>query len=211
MLSTEVSVAAGPDEPRRRVDAERNRARILSAAEAVFAAQGTAASTEEVARVAGVAVGTVFRHFPTKRDLLQAIMKGLLERLTDAAGRLVEDGDPAEGLFAFVAQVVEEAAAKTAVVDLLSQVGTEVEAASALDGLQQAVGTLLHRAQQAGAARADIGPAEVTALLAALSEGAVRGAWTPELRRKVLAVALDGLRPDRAFGQSSPGMETSNR
>lgn len=207
MSSREVSVAGGPEGPRQRVDAQRNRARILSAAEAVFAAHGTAASTEEVARVAGVAVGTVFRHFPTKQDLLRAIMKGLLERLTDAAGRLAEDGDPAEGLFAFVVQVVEQAAAGTAVVDLLSQGGTEVRAASALDGLQQAVGTLLHRAQQVRAARADIGPAEVTALLAALGEGAVRGAWAPELRRRVLAVALDGLRPARASGGSSPGTE----
>jgi len=204
-------VSAEPNETPRRSDAQRNRARILSAAEAVFAARGTGASTEEVAREAGVAVGTVFRHFPTKQDLLRAIMKGLLERLTAAAVQLVEDGDSTEGLFVFVEQVVEEAAAKTAVVDLLSQMGTQVEAAPALEGLKQAVGTLLQRAQHTGAARADIGPAEVTALLAAISEGAVHGAWAPDLRRSVLAIALDGLRPTSASSQPSPGADPSHR
>ena len=204
-------MSAEPNETPRRSDAQRNRARILSAAEAVFAARGTGASTEEVAREAGVAVGTVFRHFPTKQDLLRAIMKGLLERLTAAAVQLVEDGDSTEGLFVFVEQVVEEAAAKTAVVDLLSQMGTQVEAAPALEGLKQAVGTLLQRAQHTGAARADIGPAEVTALLAAISEGAVHGAWAPDLRRSVLAIALDGLRPTSASSQPSPGADPSHR
>lgn len=204
-------MSAEPNETPRRSDAQRNRARILSAAEAVFAARGTGASTEEVAREAGVAVGTVFRHFPTKQDLLRAIMKGLLERLTAAAVQLVEDVDSTEGLFVFVEQVVEEAAAKTAVVDLLSQMGTQVEAAPALEGLQQAVGTLLQRAQHTGAARADIGPAEVTALLAAISEGAVHGAWAPDLRRSVLAIALDGLRPTLASSQPSPGTDPSHQ
>lgn len=204
-------MSAEPNETPRRSDAQRNRARILSAAEAVFAARGTGASTEEVAREAGVAVGTVFRHFPTKQDLLRAIMKGLLERLTAAAVQLVEDVDSTEGLFVFVEQVVEEAAAKTAVVDLLSQMGTQVEAAPALEGLKQAVGTLLQRAQHTGAARADIGPAEVTALLAAISEGAVHGAWAPDLRRSVLAIALDGLRPTSASSQPSPGADPSHR
>ncbi|HVV20388.1 MAG TPA: helix-turn-helix domain-containing protein, partial [Pseudonocardiaceae bacterium] len=60
-----------------RADAQRNRARILNAAESVFAELGASASTEEVAARAGVAIGTVFRHFPTKRDLLAAIMRGL--------------------------------------------------------------------------------------------------------------------------------------
>lgn len=204
-------MSAEPNETPRRSDAQRNRARILSAAEVVFAARGIGASTEEVAREAGVAVGTVFRHFPTKQDLLRAIMKGLLERLTAAAVQLVEDVDSTEGLFVFVEQVVEEAAAKTAVVDLLSQMGTQVEAAPALEGLQQAVGTLLQRAQHTGAARADIGPAEVTALLAAISEGAVHGAWAPDLRRSVLAIALDGLRPTLASSQPSPGTDPSHR
>ena len=59
-----------------RADARRNQARVLAAAEAVFAAKGTAASTEEIARQAGVGIGTVFRHFPTKQALLEAVLVG---------------------------------------------------------------------------------------------------------------------------------------
>ena len=183
-----------------RIDAQRNRARILAAAEAVFSAQGTAASTEEVAREAGVAVGTVFRHFPTKQDLLQAIMKELLERLTEEAGRLARDGDPARGLFTFFEQLVEEAAAKTAVVDLLAWAGTHVEVAAAIQRLQQAVQALLECGQRAGAVRADVGPPEVMALLSSISEGALHGGWDPQLRQQILAIVTDGLRPNPALG-----------
>src|SRR5215211_8227405 len=80
-----------------RADAQRNRARILRAAEEVFAEKGAGASTEEVAARAGVAIGTIFRHFPTKDALLAAIMKRLLARLVEEAGRL----SGADGLFTF--------------------------------------------------------------------------------------------------------------
>ncbi|MCP9976669.1 TetR/AcrR family transcriptional regulator [Actinomadura madurae] len=68
-----------------RADAQRNRAKVLAAAEEVFAVQGTSASTEEVARKAGVGIGTVFRHFPTKESLLEAVLVALLERLAAEA------------------------------------------------------------------------------------------------------------------------------
>ncbi|MEE3922403.1 helix-turn-helix domain-containing protein [Micromonospora sp. BRA006-A] len=87
-----------------RADARRNRARILDAAEAVFAEFGARASTEEVARRAGVAIGTVFRHFPTKEDLLAALMKRLLAQLADEAGR--------HDLFGFFRHTVAQAAAR---------------------------------------------------------------------------------------------------
>lgn len=184
-----------PDRIALRGDAQRNRARILAAAEAVFTEHGASASTEQVARRAGVAIGTVFRHFPTKKDLLEAIMKGLLQRLTERAGELVDRGDPADGLFAFFRHVVAESAAKKSVVDLLSQAGTEIAPARAVAGLRQAVETLLTRAQRAGAVRADLRIAEAMALLSATSEGALRGAWDPDLQDGVLAVVFDGLRP----------------
>src|SRR6266508_4411200 len=105
---------------RLRADARRNRARILAAAEEVFSEQGASASTEEVASRAGVAIGTVFRHFPTKNDLLRAIMKDLLLRLTDEVNTLNTDGNPTTALFAFFTRMVEQAAAKKTVVALLT-------------------------------------------------------------------------------------------
>lgn len=71
-----------------RADAQRNRAKIPDAAEEVFAAQGAAAPTEEAARRAGVAIGTVFRRFPAKEDLVTATLKRLLARLAERAGEL---------------------------------------------------------------------------------------------------------------------------
>src|SRR5690606_16641631 len=84
----------------RRADAVRNRARVLAAAEEVFDRLGGTASTAEIARVAGVGIGTVFRHFPTKQDLLAAIVKERLDRLWVEAEDLVAGDDP-EAFFVF--------------------------------------------------------------------------------------------------------------
>ncbi|WP_461032374.1 TetR/AcrR family transcriptional regulator [Streptomyces mayteni] len=178
-----------------RADARRNRARILAAAEAVFAEKGASASTEEVAARAGVAFGTVFRHFPTKNDLLAAIMKNLRQRLTDQANASMEEGDPATALFTFFALVVEQAAATRTVVDLLGQSGVEVEPDEPIQALEQALRDLLAQGQRAGAVRPEIRVAEVIALLTAACHGALRGAWDDGLRRRTLAIMFAGMRP----------------
>ena len=169
-----------------RADARRNRARILAAAEEVFAARGAAASTEEVAAAAGVAIGTVFRHFPTKQDLLGAILKDLLGELTEQAG----DDD----LFTFFARVVTAAAEKKFVVELLAGHGIAVEVAGVVGSLSATVGELLGRAQRAGQVREDIRLDEVLALLTAAGQGALHGGWSPDLRARTLEVIFAGLR-----------------
>ncbi|GLY70123.1 TetR/AcrR family transcriptional regulator [Amycolatopsis taiwanensis] len=177
-----------------RADAQRNRARILAAAEAVFAEGGPSASTEEVARRAGVAIGTVFRHFPTKKDLLAAIVKELMERLTAEVNSLVEVGDPATAFFEFFTRVVEQAAAKKSVVDLLAQAGVDLDVAKPVNALRQAIGALLAGAQRAGAVRDDVQLAEVMALLTATSQAALRSGWSRKLQHRALAVIYAGLR-----------------
>src|SRR5262245_34045218 len=82
-----------------RAAAQRNRTRILEAAEAVFAEQGASASTEAVATRSGVAVGTVFRHFPTKPDLLSAVVMNLWDRLVAEVDVLVDDPGAPTALF----------------------------------------------------------------------------------------------------------------
>jgi AcrR family transcriptional regulator len=178
-----------------RADARRNRAAILAAAEAVFAEQGTSAPTEEVAARAGVAIGTVFRHFPTKDALLAAMMKELLARLAAEAAELISDGDPATALFTFFARVVEQAAARKTVADLLADQGIDLRAAGPVATLRRELETLLAGAIQAGAVRNDVGAAEVLALLAATSDAALRSGWDSGLQRRVLAVVFAGLRP----------------
>ena len=177
-----------------RSDAVRNRARILAAAEAVFAERGVSTSTEEVAAAAGVAVGTVFRHFPTKQDLLAAIVKDLLARLTAEVTELAS-GDPASGLFTFFSRVVEQAAAKKAVVELLARHGVSVGVTDPVRGLRDAIGVLLDRARDVGAVRAEVRLDEVMALLTATAQGALHGGWDADLRDRTLEVIFTGLRP----------------
>ncbi|MFC6578204.1 helix-turn-helix domain-containing protein [Planomonospora parontospora] len=167
-----------------RADAQRNRERILDAAEEVFAHRGTSASTEEVARLAGVAIGTVFRHFPTKDDLLAAILKRLLARLAEEAAAL----GGADGLHVFFRRLVEQAAAKRTVVDLAG-----VSVPGAVGQLGEAVGELLRQAQAAGTVRGDVGRPEVMALLVSVCQGALQGGWDMELQERTLAVIFAGL------------------
>ncbi len=167
-----------------RADAQRNRERILDAAEEVFARRGPSASTEEVARLAGVAIGTVFRHFPTKDDLLAAILKRLLTRLTHDAATL----GGADGLHVFFRRLVDQAAAQRTVVDLAG-----VSVPAALGRLGEAVGELLRQAQDAGTVRRDVRPPEVMALLVSVCQGALQGGWDAELRERTLAVIFAGL------------------
>jgi AcrR family transcriptional regulator len=167
-----------------RADARRNRAKILDAAGQVFAERGVAASTEEVAAKAGVAIGTEFRHLPTKQDLLGAILKDLLADLTSAG-----DTD----LFAFFARVVTAAAEKKVVVELLAREGVAVGVEGPVAALGDTVDGLLAAAREAGAVRADVRLDEVLALLTATAQGALRGGWPADLRERVLARVFAGL------------------
>lgn len=173
-----------------RADARRNRAAILTAAATAFAQHGPAATTQQVADRAGVAVGTVFRHFPTKEALLAAIMKESLRRLTDQA----QDTD----LFGFITAVVDQAATTRTVVDALAGQGVDVEVAGALRQLQDATADLLDRGQQSGAVRPEIRLDEVMALLTAAAHGALHADWEPDLRHRTLAVVFTGLRASPA-------------
>jgi AcrR family transcriptional regulator len=179
-----------------RADALRNRARVLDAAEAVFAARGTSASTEEVAREAGVGIGTVFRHFPTKEALLEAVFVAQLQRLAGEAEALVTADDPGAAFFAFFTQVVGHAATKNAFSAALAEAGVDIAETAAETGqdLKRALAALLTRAQDAGAVRRDVGLPEVMTLLVGASDAAQRVGNDPAVRERALTVVFDGLR-----------------
>ncbi|MFC6885623.1 MULTISPECIES: TetR/AcrR family transcriptional regulator [Actinomadura] len=183
--------AATPGRPLR-ADAARNRAKVLEAAGAVFAERGPSASTEEVARRAGVGAGTVFRHFPTKEALLEAVLVALLEDHAREARARIEHDDPGAAFFGFFTRVVERAATKNALSGALADAGIDPRQATGEAGaaLKRALGTLLERAQAAGAVRADVTLAEVLALLAGMSHAAGHGG-----DGRALEIVFDGLRP----------------
>lgn len=178
-----------------RADARRNRARLLEVAEAVFEDKGTSVSTEEIAKAAGVGIGTVFRHFPTKESLLEAVYIGLLRQLADEAAALATAEDPGAALFGFFTRVVDRSAAKNALHEALAHAGVDVLSAAAevRRDMTDAIGVLLARAQEAGEVRADIGMPELMAILVGASR-AVEHAADRTVRANALTIVLDGLR-----------------
>jgi AcrR family transcriptional regulator len=180
-----------------RVDARANRGRILDVAEEVFGSGGESASTEEVARLAGVGIGTVFRHFPTKAALLEAVLVRRYGRLTGQAEALLDAADPGPAFLSFFGHLVADAAAKLAIAEALSDAGGDMDgdATRASDGLRRAVGALLQHAQQAGAVRDDVELPEVYALLVATSRAAARAHLDEEAMARLLTIVFDGLAP----------------
>jgi len=199
----------------RRADARNNRGRILDVAEEVFGKGGESASTEEVARLAGLGIATVFRHFPTKAALLEAVLIRRFDRLRVQAEALLGAPDPGQAFFAFYGDLVADAATKIAISEALlgagggrgagagagsdggSEGGSDGDAAQASHGLRRAVGSLLRRAQGAGAVRDDVELPEVYALLVGTSRAVAHAHLDEEVRARVLAIVFDGLAPHR--------------
>jgi len=181
-----------------RVDARTNRARILDSANEVFGKGGESASTEEVARLAGVGIATVFRHFPTKAALLEAVLVRRFDRLREQAEALLDATDPGTAFLDFFGHLVADAATKIAIAEALLEAGgdSDGDAARASNGLRRALGGLLQHAQQAGAVRDDVELPEVYALLVGTSRAAAHAHLDEEVRARMLAIVFDGLAPN---------------
>ncbi|MEV0789858.1 helix-turn-helix domain-containing protein [Kribbella sp. NPDC050459] len=179
-----------------RADARDNRARIMTAADDVFG-RSPGASTDDVAKLAGVGIATVFRHFATKTELLEAVLTLRLERIRDRALELTGSDDPGTAFFEFFTQVVAESASKLAIGEALTAAGAAAgeETQEAGRGMRAAFSGLLTAAQKAGAVRADAELPEVYALLIGASRGATAANLDPETRDRMLAIVYDGLRP----------------
>jgi AcrR family transcriptional regulator len=180
-----------------RADARRNRARLLEAAEQVLAAKGPAASTDEIAKAAGVGIGTLFRHFPTKEALIEGVLAARMRRMTDYATRLAATtGEPGAALATFLRTAVEQSEGKNALAGLLTSAGIDVGAT--VDGVREdlmaALGALLSNAQQSGAVRRDLQIPELVGLLAGASRAVEYAGPDPAARARIVAVILDGLR-----------------
>jgi AcrR family transcriptional regulator len=179
-----------------RADAARNRAKVLAAAEEILAAQGLSARMDAIARRAGVGVGTVYRHFPTKETLYEAIMTSRFERLIEEASRLTDSGDPGEAFFTFFRRIVEESTAKKVLADAL--IGAGIDHKAGAEGtrarMRAAIEALLTNARRAGAVRREVRMPEVLALLTAATLAAERTGWDDGLRDRTLAVIFNGLR-----------------
>src|SRR6202158_3976793 len=158
-------MAARSAEPVRkpRADAIRNRERVLEAAKAVFSAGGPERSREAVRSRAGVGIGTLYRHFPTREALFEAVYRREVQQLGDLAEQLKSEADPVDALRRWLRSNVEFVATKkgmSAALALAVQSSSELTAFS-FDRLTKAVGALLDRAVAAGEIRSDISPEDL--------------------------------------------------
>jgi AcrR family transcriptional regulator len=180
-----------------RADAARNRARVLEVAYETFAAEGLSVPIDEIARRAGVGAGTVYRHFPTKEALFQAIIEDRMQRLVDDGHALLDSAGPGEALFSFLrSMVLQWGATDRGLVDALAGLGIDIASAApdAEDAFLAVLGELLRAAQEAGTARPDIGVREVKAILVGCQ---AMEAYNSALAERVTDIVVDGLRAAR--------------
>ncbi len=168
-----------------RADARRNLERVLDAAAQVFGAAGPDASVDEIAQLAGVGHGTVFRRFPTKDDLMFAVIERHVGQLQALAEEALASDDPGAAFFDFARRVAELNMRTPGLHRCVVHCGDKPGAAE----LEKLTARIVVRAQRAGAVRADVKPEDVRLLVRAALTSAPEGHW-----RRHLAVVLDGLR-----------------
>lgn len=168
-----------------RADARRNLERVLDAAEQVFGASGPDASIDEIARLAGVGHGTVFRRFPSKDDLMFAVIERHVAELQALAKDALAADDPGQAFFDFVHGVAELNMSTPGLHRCVVHCGDKPGAAE----LEKLADRIVSRAQRAGAVRRDVNAEDVRLLVRSALTNAPAGQW-----RRHLDVVLDGLR-----------------
>ncbi len=191
-----------------RRDARESRDKLISAAQAEFAAQGVDASLEKIARDAGVSIGTLYRHFPTRLDLLMAALRPRLQEFVDGANVALEMGDPWDAFVAYLENLFAVQAGDRGFNDFLSRrfPGND-ETEHIHDVMCQEIETVLVRAQAAGKARPDITLADIVNLI--WSNGRIidaTSAKAPTAWRRQLHLMLDAYRAERAHPIPEPPM-----
>lgn len=178
-----------------RADATRNRDRLLAAARTVFNLGGPAASLEAVAREAGLGIGTLYRHFPTREALYEAVYRREVEQLVDLAARLSAELPPTEALRHWLSANVEFIATKRGMAAALALGSYKSSEAITplLDRLRAALASLLHRAVEAGELREDLDPEELLLALVGVCYAQEGPDWRAKVLR-VLDVLIAGLR-----------------
>ena len=194
----ETSQDGAGDRPLRR-DAERNRQRILAAAAEVFTERGLDATLDEVARAAGVGVGTVYRRFPDKDSLVSELFRDRIDALVTVAEEACEAADPWRGLVDFLEYIASAMAGDQGLRQLM-MFGTydRDQVCYARDRMRPVMTRLVERAQASGDLRADFQATDVKMIafmLASIAEYAA--AVIPQVWRRYLAILVDGLRPAR--------------
>ncbi|SOD89744.1 TetR/AcrR family transcriptional regulator [Streptomyces sp. Ag109_G2-15] len=175
-----------------RSDAERNRGRIIAAARTVFGRDGLNASMASVARETGVGIATLFRHFPTKEDLVAAVFSDRMDAYADAVAVALDDPDPWHGFTAYIETVCAMQAADYGFADVLTMTFPTAKALEKRrDEAYEAMVRLINRAKAAGRLREDFDPSDLV-LIHMANAGVVNatGDAAPDAWRRVVALLI---------------------
>jgi AcrR family transcriptional regulator len=194
MTSLEIKTPA--EERPLRADARRNRERVLAAARECFARDGLDAQVDDIARAAEVGVGTVYRHFPTKQALAEAIAADHFDRLAASAHEALEIPDPWQAFSTFLRNSAQMQAGDRALAEVMAaEPEVMCDAALRRPDLHEAFAELVRRAQAAGILRPDLVPADVPMLICGVGRATLAGSTGPTMStRRYLEIVLDGLR-----------------
>ncbi|MDL4771541.1 MULTISPECIES: TetR/AcrR family transcriptional regulator [Thermomonosporaceae] len=181
-----------------RADARRNYERLISTARAAFLEHGTDASLDDIAKRAGVGSGTLYRHFPTRDDLLHAVLEDWIEGLLGQARDLVESDSPADALATwlrtYLAGVSTQKGTSTVLIGVMSSPWGATSLGGSSAAICEATERLLTRAQATGRVRPDVDARDVVRIANAVGIAAERTAAPAENASRMLSVFLDGLR-----------------
>jgi AcrR family transcriptional regulator len=184
---------------RPRADGERNRAHVLATARTVFTEKGSGASLEEIARAAGVGIGTLYRHFPTRDALVEAVYRNEIERLAEAAARFAETHSPVEALRAWMRLFIDHMATKQVMAEALNSImgGTSALYATSGDQVKAALSRLIDSAVAAGDIRLDLDPLDLLRAIAGVASASPNPDWE-EGAKRLVDILIAGVRIPRA-------------
>ncbi|SNX63618.1 TetR family transcriptional regulator [Streptomyces sp. TLI_55] len=180
-----------------RADARRNYERLLTEARTAFATHGAEASLEDVARRAGVGIGTLYRHFPNRNALLSAVFEDAVADLLARSRELLADPNPCTALVTWLREIVTHAGEYRGLARQLMSVTSDDTSALARcsDPIREAGGVLLRRAQEAGVVREDVAIADLLQLTHAIALAAEESPGDEALADRLLMLTLRGLQP----------------
>ena len=198
-MSSQLETSVGEEESGRpmRADARRNYERLVDGARKVFADQGGGASMEAIAKQAGVGVGTLYRHFPKRIDIVEAVYRDEVDLLVGSAERGLAELEPWAALEAWLRAYVDYGRSKRTFLNELHEAfekNPDLKPASR-DRIWAACDSVLRRAQEAGAARRDIDGADLMQLVSPMC---MNSTLTADQGDRLMAMVLDGLRPPKA-------------
>jgi AcrR family transcriptional regulator len=194
-----MSQLVAPGDRPLRADARRNREKVLAAARAVFSEHGRDAQIDDVARQAGVGVGTVYRHFPTKEALIEALMVASFEAIALEAEAALEVEDPWEAFASVLWKGAEIMSADRALSEVFASIPGAMESAMpTVEGLIESMTKVIARAQEAGTLREDLIVDDIPMVMCGIGSATKKDHRCEQAWRRHLSIILDGLRATAA-------------